>query len=63
MKAMLKSEIAMAAGVCLRTLNRWLQDDYMQQQLKAIGEPENRKKLSPKAIKLICQHYDIEIDS
>ncbi len=62
MKAMLKSEIADAAGVSLRTLNRWLHHPYMMEQLKAIGESDNRKKLSPKAVKLICDHYAIEIN-
>jgi hypothetical protein len=62
MKAMLKSEIADAAGVSLRTLSRWLHNPYMREQLIAIGEPENCKKLSPKAVKLICDHYAIDLD-
>ena len=61
MKALLKSSLARKAGVSLRTLTRWLRDPYISAQLKAIGEPKNRKKLSPKAVKLIATHYDIDL--
>ena len=62
MKAMTKSALARAAGVHRNTLARWLKDPYMQQQLAQFHLPHNCKKIPAQAVKLICEHYVIDID-
>ena len=59
MKAMLKSELAAAAGVSRGTFRRWLQSDaeYMREQ----GVKPTRKMLPPKVVKYLIDKYCIEL--
>jgi hypothetical protein len=59
MKAMLKSELASAAGVSRDTFRRWLQSDaeYMQEQ----GVKPTSKMLPPKVVKYLIDKYCIEL--
>lgn len=59
MKAMLKSELAAAAGVSRDTFRRWLQSDaeYMQEQ----GVKPTSKMLPPKVVKYLIDKYCIEL--
>ena len=62
MRAMFKSELAAAAGVSTRTLMRWLKEPYMQQQLKIFPLSPKQQKLPGKLVKIICNHYVIDLD-
>ena len=62
MKAMFKSELAAAAGVSTRTLMRWLKEPYMQQQLKQFPLTPRQQKLPGRLVKIICEHYVIDLD-
>lgn len=59
MKAMLKSELASAAGVSRDTFRRWLQSDaeYMREQ----GVKPTSKMLPPKVVKYLIDKYCIEL--
>lgn len=59
MKAMLKSELAAAAGVSRDTFRRWLQSDaeYMREQ----GVKPTSKMLPPKVVKYLIDKYCIEL--
>jgi len=59
MKAMLKSELASAAGVSRGTFRRWLQSDaeYMREQ----GVKPTSKMLPPKVVKYLIDKYCIEM--
>ena len=57
-KAMYKNEIARAAGVSLKVLNRWLEPH--RQQLAAFGVGKYDKMLPPSAVNYICSTFDIE---
>lgn len=59
MKAMLKSELASAAGVSRDTFRRWLQSDaeYMREQ----GVKPTSKMLPPKVVKYLIDKYCIEM--
>ncbi len=59
MKAMLKSELASAAGVSKDTFRRWLQSDaeYMREQ----GVKPTSKMLPPKIVKYLIDKYCIEL--
>lgn len=59
MKAMLKSELAAAAGVSRDTFRRWLQSDaeYMREQ----GVKPTSKMLPPKVVKYLIDKYCIEM--
>ena len=59
MKAMLKSELAAAAGVSRYTFRRWLQSDaeYMREQ----GVKTTSKMLPPKVVKYLIDKYCIEL--
>ena len=59
---MFKSELAAAAGVSTRTLMRWLKEPYMQQQLKQFSLNPRQQKLPGKIVKIICEHYVIDLD-
>lgn len=59
MKAMLKSELAAAAGVSIQTFRRWLQSDA--DYLRAQGIGQNARILPPQVVKYLCGKYDIEI--
>ena len=58
-KSMLKSELADAAGVSLKVLNRWLEPH--RQQLAAFGVGKYDKMLPPSAVRYICSTFDIEL--
>ncbi len=62
MKAMLKSELAAAAGVSRKTLMKWLKDPYIQKQMARYSLSAHQKKLPGSLIKIICEHYVIDID-
>ena len=62
MRAMTKSELAQAAGVCSDTLRNWLKDPYIRQQLAPMKLKKQQKKLPPRAVQIIIDHYAIEID-
>jgi len=62
MRAMSKSELAKAAGVCSDTLRNWLKDPYIQERLAPMKLKKQQKKLPPRAVQIICEHYAIEID-
>ena len=62
MKAMTKAELARAAGVSRVTFWRWLKDPYIQQQIEAFQWSDMQKKLPGKLVKIICEHYVIDID-
>lgn len=56
---MYKIELARAAGVSLRTFNRWLRSD--KQQLEALGCSGTEKLLNPAAVKYLCEKYVIDL--
>ena len=62
MKAMTKSQLAEAAGVSRRTLMKWLKDPYIQAQMARYELSSHQKKLPGSLIKIICEHYVIDID-
>ena len=62
MKAMYKSEVAKAAGVHRSTLWRWLKNPQVARQLKPFEMTSKQQKLPGKAVKIICNHYVIDID-
>lgn len=57
MKAMLKSELAAAAGVSRTTFRRWLKSDaeYLREQ----GVKTKAKMLPPKVVKYLIEKYCI----
>ena len=58
MKAMLKSELAAAAGVSRDTLRRWLHSDA--EYLRSQGLNPKAKMLPPQVVRYLCEKYDIE---
>ena len=59
MKAMLKSELATAAGVSTDTFRRWLHSDT--DYLRSQGITPKAKVLPPQVVRYLCEKYDIEI--
>ena len=59
---MFKSQLAKAAGVSTRTLMRWLKEPYMQQHLMQYPLTPKQQKLPGKIVKIICEHYVIDLD-
>lgn len=59
MKAMLKSELAAAAGVSTDTFRRWLHSDI--DYLRAQGISPKTKVLPPQVVRYLCEKYDIEV--
>ena len=59
MKAMLKSELASAAGVSRDTFRRWLQSDA--EYMRAQGVKPTSKMLPPKVVKYLIDKYCIEL--
>ena len=59
MRAMSKSELAIAAGVSRETFRRWLQADatYLQQQ----GVKPNAKVFPPQVVSYLIDKYCIEV--
>lgn len=59
MKAMLKSELAMAAGVSRRTFTRWLSSN--RDTLAKAGITPDMRLIPPKGVELICDLYGIDL--
>ena len=59
MKAMLKSELASAAGVTRDTFRRWLKSDA--EYLRTQGVSPKAKMMPPQVVRYITEKYDIEI--
>ena len=57
MKAMLKSEVARAAGVSASTLWRWM--NQHEEKLRGLGVRKYTKLLSPKVVRWVCEEYGI----
>lgn len=62
MRKVSKSELAKAAGVSERTLRRWLNTPYMRKKLRRFKLKHRLHILPAEAVKIICEHYVIEID-
>jgi len=60
MKAMTKSELADAAGVSVTTLMKWCSP--WRPELEAMGVRPSDRMLPPRAVKLIAERLDIDID-
>ncbi|MBQ3633708.1 MAG: hypothetical protein IJQ06_06930 [Paludibacteraceae bacterium] len=58
-KSMYKYELANAAGVSSQTFRRWLITD--RAALKAMGVTLRQKQLPPKAVRYLCEKYDIDV--
>lgn len=52
---MYKSELARKAGVSLKVLNRWIEDDN-------IPVPRKKQMLPPVWVKFLCEKYVIFLD-
>ena len=59
MKAMLKSELAAAAGVSRATFRRWLHSDA--EHLSSLGVKPSAKMLPPGAVKYLIDKYCIDL--
>ena len=59
MKAMLKSELAAAAGVTCDTFRRWLHSDA--EYLRSQGLNPKTKILPPQVVRYLCEKSDIEL--
>ena len=62
MRKISKSELAKAAGVSERTFRRWLAEPYMRRRLRPFHLKKQQINLPPEVVKIICEHYVIEID-
>jgi predicted site-specific integrase-resolvase len=62
MRAMTKQQLAQRAGVSRWTLQRWLNQPHMRQMLAPYNLKPKQQILPPGAVKIICEHYVIEID-
>lgn len=62
MRAMTKSQLAKAAGVSESTLRNWLREPYIHEQLAPLHLNPYSRILPPAAVKIIANHYVIEID-
>ncbi len=60
MKAMLKSELADAAGVSRKTFRRWLETDA--EFLRGHGVKPKAKMLPPNVVKYLIEKYCINLD-
>ena len=58
---MTKRQLAKRAGVSQKTLMRWLKQPQMQQQLAPYNLKPKQQILPPGAVKIIAEHYVIEI--
>ena len=59
MKAMSKSQLAAAAGVSMRTFQRWLVRH--SEELALLGVKPRDKLLPPGAVKFVVEQYCIDI--
>lgn len=60
-RAMLKSEIARAAGVSLPTLRKWLRPHSARLAALGVTNP-NDNLLNPAAVRYICETFCIDPD-
>lgn len=56
---MLKSELAHAAGVSMRTFSRWLSNN--EEELAHLGVTKQMRLLPPIAVRRICELYGIDL--
>lgn len=59
MKSMTKSELAAAAGVSLKTLQRWMARH--SEELALLGVRPNDRLLPPVAVRFVCEQYGIDV--
>lgn len=59
-RAMLKSELARAAGVSMNTFRRWLRDEAPA--LRAAGVRPSDRLLNPTAVRHLCERFTITLD-
>ena len=62
MKSMSKSRLAKAAGVKYKVFQRWLNDPHTKQLLAPCHLKPKQQILPPKAVQIIAENYDIEIN-
>ena len=60
MKSMLKSELARAAGVSVKTLNRWCRPH--KKQLAEMGWNPSMKLLPPKIVSFMVEEFCIDVE-
>ena len=58
MKSAYKNELADAAGVSMRTFQRWLKQN--KNKLTELGASPRQQLLPPKAVEWICREYGID---
>lgn len=58
MKSAFKNELADAAGVSMRTFQRWLSQN--KDKLSELGASPRQQLLPPRAVEWICQQYGID---
>lgn len=58
MKSAYKNELADAAGVSMRTFQRWLSQN--KDKLTELGARPRQQLLPPRAVQWICQQYGID---
>ena len=59
MKSMSKSELALAAGISLSTLARWMKP--YRQELEALGMRPGMRVLPPRVVKYLSDLYCIDV--
>ena len=59
MTAMTKAQLAMAAGVSVKTLQRWL--SRHREELKKLGVRPRDKLLPPVAVRYVAEQYGIDL--
>ena len=59
MTAMTKAQLAMAAGVSVKTLQRWL--SRHREELKKLGVKPRDKLLPPVAVRYVAEQYGIDL--
>jgi len=55
-----KYQLANAANVSLKTLNRWLKNDT--EEIQKLGFKDGDKLLNPAIVKFICEKYVIDLE-
>ena len=59
MKSMYKFELALAAGISTKTLQRWLRKH--RKELEELGISVTAKQIPPIGVEFICSKFQIEI--
>lgn len=60
MKAMMKYELALKAGISPRTFSRWL--SLHREELEQLGLEPHMRLLPPKVVRYICDKYGIILE-